>query len=92
MPSLYVLLNWACRDVFDSIQKTSILGLHIKHLRVGKDLYTVIEQNPYTNSYWAKMARTGRRVAQVIDSSGKYVGVSVDGKFRFYGRSRTSTN
>jgi hypothetical protein len=42
-----------------------------------------LEQNPQTNSRWAKMARSGRKVMQFI-SDDRYVANVVDGKITLY--------
>ena len=44
-----------------------------------------LEQNPNTNSRWAKLAREGRKVMQFLNA-GKYVANVADGKLQFYGR------
>ncbi len=44
-----------------------------------------LEQNPDTQSEWAKMAREGKKVMQFL-RQGRYVGNVVDGKVHFYGR------
>ena len=44
----------------------------------GRELRGV-EQNPDTNSRWAKMARAGKKVMQ-FPERGKYVAVVADGK------------
>jgi hypothetical protein len=43
-----------------------------------------LEQNPRTESRWAKMAREGKKVMQFLDG-GTYVAVVVDGKMKTYG-------
>jgi len=43
-----------------------------------------LEQNPYTKSRWAKMAREGKKVMQFLEG-GRYVAVVVDGKMKTYG-------
>jgi hypothetical protein len=43
-----------------------------------------LEQNPNTESRWAKLARAGHKVMQFL-SAGRYIGVVVDGKVRMYG-------
>jgi hypothetical protein len=43
-----------------------------------------LEQNPDTKSRWAKMAREGKKVMQLLDG-GRYVAVVVDGKMKTYG-------
>lgn len=42
-----------------------------------------LEQNPNTNSNWAKLAREGKKVMQFL-SAGRYIANVVDGKVRFY--------
>ena len=44
-----------------------------------------LEQNPNTNSRWAQMARSGKKVMQFL-SEGRYVANVVDGKVSFYDR------
>lgn len=44
-----------------------------------------LEQNPQTNSRWAQMARSGKKVMQFL-SEGHYVANVVDGKVTLYGR------
>jgi hypothetical protein len=43
-----------------------------------------LEQNPQTNSRWAKLARSGRKVMQFLSDS-RYVANVVDGKVTLYG-------
>jgi hypothetical protein len=47
-----------------------------------------LEQNPKTESRWAKLARAGHKVMQFL-SAGRYVGVVVDGKVTMYGGKRS---
>jgi hypothetical protein len=42
------------------------------------------EQNPDTKSRWARMAREGKKVMQILEG-GRYVAVVVDGKMKTYG-------
>jgi hypothetical protein len=42
-----------------------------------------LEQNPKTKSRWAQLARSGKKVMQLLDE-GRYVAVVVDGKVTFY--------
>jgi hypothetical protein len=42
-----------------------------------------LEQNPSTKSRWAKLAREGKQVMQILER-GKYVAVVVDGKVHIY--------
>jgi hypothetical protein len=43
-----------------------------------------LEQNPQTNSRWAKLARAGKKVMQFLNE-GHYVANVVDGKVTMYG-------
>ena len=49
-----------------------------------------LEQNPETNSRWAKLARSGKRVMQFL-AEGRYVANVVDGKATMYS-GRAGTN
>jgi hypothetical protein len=42
-----------------------------------------LEQNPNTNSNWARLAREGKKVMQIL-SGGRYIANVVDGKLCFY--------
>jgi hypothetical protein len=42
-----------------------------------------LEQNPNTESRWAKMAREGKQVMQFLER-GRYIAVVVGGKIRVY--------
>jgi hypothetical protein len=42
-----------------------------------------VEQNPSTNSRWAKLAREGKKVMQFL-ADGRYVAGVVDGKVTLY--------
>jgi hypothetical protein len=44
-----------------------------------------LEQNPKTQSRWAQLARSGKKVMQFL-SEGRYVANIVDGKVILYGR------
>jgi hypothetical protein len=46
-----------------------------------------VEQNPDTNSRWAKLAREGKKVMQFLDH-GRYVAAVIDGKVTLYHSSR----
>jgi hypothetical protein len=46
-----------------------------------------LEQNPNTESRWAKLARAGHKVMQFL-SAGRYIGVVVDGRVKIYGRKK----
>jgi hypothetical protein len=43
-----------------------------------------LEQNPETNSRWAQMTRSGKKVMQFLNE-GRYVANVVDAKVTFYG-------
>lgn len=43
-----------------------------------------LEQNPATQSRWAQLARSGKKVMQFL-CDGRYVAVVVDGNVKFYG-------
>ncbi len=42
-----------------------------------------VEQNPETNSRWAKIAKAGKKVMQFVEN-GKYIAVVADGKIHIY--------
>jgi hypothetical protein len=42
-----------------------------------------IEQNPNTKSRWAKLAREGHKVMQILEA-GRYIAVVVDGRVHLY--------
>jgi hypothetical protein len=44
-----------------------------------------LEQNPNTNSRWAKLAREGTKVMQFL-SDGRYIANVANGKLQFYER------
>jgi hypothetical protein len=50
-----------------------------------------LEQNPQTNSRWAKLARSGKKVMQFLDE-GRYVANVVDGKVTLYGKRTESAS
>ena len=52
-----------------------------------------LEQNPNTNSRWARLAREGKKVMQFL-SDGRYIANVVEGRLQFYGhpdRARSTT-
>lgn len=63
--------------------KTSVAGLRTKTFTDNGRKITAIEQNPKTNSEWARLAQQGHKVVQFKDATG-YVGVAVDGKVTLY--------
>jgi hypothetical protein len=46
-----------------------------------------LEQNPDTKSRWAAMARSGKKVMQLLEG-GRYVAVVADGRVHFYPRGK----
>jgi hypothetical protein len=44
-----------------------------------------LEQNPTTNSRWARLAREGKKVMQFLNA-GRYIANVADGKPQFYAR------
>jgi hypothetical protein len=46
-----------------------------------------IEQNPKTKSRWAAIARSGKKVMQLIQE-GRYVAVVAEGRATLYGKKR----
>lgn len=46
-----------------------------------------LEQNPQTQSRWAQLARSGKRVMQFLED-GRYIAVVVEGKITWYGVAR----
>jgi hypothetical protein len=54
-------------------------------MAVCRDLgLKVIQQNPNTGTIWARLAREGHDVWQVLTANGRYLGVIVDGVYRSY--------
>jgi hypothetical protein len=51
----------------------------------GEMSITGLEQNPETNSTWAKMAREGIKVMQFVHD-GRYIAVVAAGKVTMYGK------
>jgi hypothetical protein len=49
------------------------------------------EQNPTTNSRWARLEQEGKKVMQ-FPSNGRSIANVVDGKVQFYGRSAVAVN
>lgn len=65
------------------IRRTSRSKLREVDFKFGKTALRGVEQNPHTNSRWAKLAREGKKVMQFL-SDGRYVAVVVDGKVTLY--------
>jgi hypothetical protein len=51
--------------------------------KFGDTTFRGVEQNPSTNSRWAKLAREGKKVMQFLVES-RYVAGVVDGKVTLY--------
>jgi hypothetical protein len=51
--------------------------------KFGDTAFRGVEQNPSTNSRWAKLAREGKKVMQFL-VDGRYVAGIVDGKVTVY--------
>ena len=72
------------------VRRTPKRGLReVDFVFEGKDIRG-LEQNPQTESRWAQMARSGKKVMQFL-SEGRYVANVVDGKVTRYGK-RAGTN
>jgi hypothetical protein len=68
-----------------STSRTSRLGLAKRSFVDGDRKVVAIEQNPATNSSWARLARQGHDVVQFKDvATGRYIGVAVDGEVTEY--------
>ena len=67
------------------VRRTPARGLRQVDFVVEGKKIRGLEQNPSTNSRWAQMARSGKKVMQFL-SGGRYVAVVVDGKAKLYGR------
>jgi hypothetical protein len=67
------------------VRATSRSKLREVDFRFEEQTLRGLEQNPNTNSRWAKLAREGKKVMQFL-SDGRYIASVVDGKLQFYGR------
>lgn len=65
------------------IRRTSRSKLREVDFKFGGKTLRGVEQNPTTNSRWAKLARDGKKVMQFLDA-GRYLAVVVDGKVILY--------
>lgn len=70
-------------DVSYPIRRTSRSRLREVDFKFGDTTFRGVEQNPSTNSRWAKLAREGKRVMQFL-VDGRYVAGIVDGKVTLY--------
>lgn len=69
------------------VRRTSRSKLREVDFRFEEQMLRGLEQNPNTNSRWARLAREGKKVMQFL-SAGRYMANVVDGKVQFYGRGR----
>jgi hypothetical protein len=69
------------------VRRTSRSKLHEVDFKFEDRALRGVEQNPDTNSRWAKLAREGKKVMQFLEQ-GRYVAVVVDGKVISYNSSR----
>jgi hypothetical protein len=69
-----------------AVRRTSRSKLREVDFRFEGQMLRGLEQNPNTNSRWARLAQEGKRVMQFL-SDGRYVANVLDGKVQFYGRS-----
>lgn len=65
------------------VKKTSRHGLRQVDFNFDGQALRGLEQNPRTQSRWAKLAKQGKKVMQFL-SGGRYVAVVVDGKVIAY--------
>jgi hypothetical protein len=67
------------------VRRTSKNGLRQVDFMFEGNEIRGLEQNPKTQSRWAQMARSGKKVMQFL-SEGRYVANVTDGKVTLYGR------
>ncbi len=67
------------------VRRTPKRGLRQVDFVFDGDEIRGLEQNPETESRWAQMARSGKKVMQFL-SEGRYVANVVDGNVNLYGR------
>lgn len=70
-------------DVSYPIRRTSRSKLREVDFKFGVTTFRGVEQNPSTNSRWAKLAREGKKVMQILVDR-RYVAVVADGKVTMY--------
>jgi hypothetical protein len=68
------------------VRRTSRSKLREVDFRFEDQMLRGLEQNPKTNSRWARLAREGKKVMQFL-SDRRYIANVVDGKVQFYGHS-----
>jgi hypothetical protein len=69
------------------VRRTARRGLRQVDFPYDEHLLRGLEQNPETQSRWAKLARSGKRVMQFLEG-GRYIAVVADGKVTLYGKSK----
>jgi hypothetical protein len=70
-------------DVSYPIRRTSRSRLREVDFKFGDTTFRGVEQNPSTNSRWAKLAREGKKVMQFLVDR-RYVAAVADGKVTLY--------
>lgn len=70
-------------DLSYPIRRTSRSKLREVDFKFGDTAFRGVEQNPSTNSRWAKLAREGKKVMQFL-VDGRYVAGVADGKVTLY--------
>ena len=65
------------------IRRTSRSKLREVDFKFGETIFRGVEQNPSTNSRWAKLAREGKKIMQFL-VDGRYVAGVADGKVTLY--------
>lgn len=67
------------------IRRTAKNGLRQVDFQIDGEDFRGLEQNPNTNSRWAQLARSRKKVMQFLQN-GRYVANVVDGKVTIYGK------
>lgn len=67
------------------IRRTAKTGLRQIDFQIDGEDFRGLEQNPNTNSRWAQLARSGKKVMQFLQN-GQYIANVVDGKVMTYGK------
>jgi hypothetical protein len=70
-------------EVSYPVRRTSRSKLREVDFKFGDTALRGVEQNPSTQSRWAKLAREGKKVMQFLEN-GRYVAGVVDGKVTLY--------
>ena len=65
------------------VRRTSRSKLREVDFQFEGQMLRGLEQNPNTNSRWAKLAREGKKIMQFL-SGGRYIANVVDGKVHLY--------